>query len=206
MPRTPDAELEERIVAAAMRLLDRGGESAITLRAVAKEAETTTPTIYQRFKDREVLMQRLVGEATVELADILQPLRSIEAIFRNFIRHACAHPTRMSLLVATFGARYVAGEKMPALELLRAHITEEVGIKGREREDLALAIASLAFGTAQGMIAAGSDSNLAGQFLRSAVQALRLLLAAFSRGTTSRVAASGARASGLSTSKKRSDQ
>ena len=49
MPRTPDPELEDRIVAAAMRLLDRGGEEAITMRAVAQEAGTTTPTIYERF-------------------------------------------------------------------------------------------------------------------------------------------------------------
>ena len=64
MPRLPDAALEERIVAAAIRLLDRGGESAITLRAVAKEAGTSTPTIYQRFPDRATLMKKLIGQLT----------------------------------------------------------------------------------------------------------------------------------------------
>jgi len=181
MPRLPDAELEEKIVAAAMRLLDRGGEAAITLRAVAKEAGTTTPTIYQRFRDREVLMKGLIDRATDELMAIFLPLASLEAIFRSYLRHSQSHPMRVGLMVETFGARYVAGEKMPAFELLQAHIVEEVGIKGRECEDLALAIASLGFGTAQGMIAAGSDSRHAAQFQRTAVQALRMLLAAFSR-------------------------
>jgi AcrR family transcriptional regulator len=186
MPRPPDAELEERIVAAALRLLDRGGEAAVTLRAVAKEAGTTTPTIYQRFRDREVLMERLVDRATDEVVAILQPMASIEAIFLEYIRHCQAHPMRVNLMVETFGERYVAGDRMPAFELLRSRIVEEIGIKGRERDDLALAIASLGFGTAQGMIAAGSDSSHAAQFRRSALQALRLLLAVFSQSEKGR--------------------
>ena len=92
MPRVPDADLEERIVAAAMRLLDSGGEEAITLRAVAKEAGTTTPTIYQRFRDREVLMERLVDKATEEVMAILQPMATVEAIFREYLRHSPRAP------------------------------------------------------------------------------------------------------------------
>jgi len=67
MPRSPDPALEGRLIAAALRLLDRGGESAITLRAVAKEAGTTTPSIYERFRSREALMMRLVDHATDEV-------------------------------------------------------------------------------------------------------------------------------------------
>jgi len=40
-------------------------------------------------------------------------------------------------------------------------------------------VATLAFGTAQGMIAAGSDTRHAMQFQRSAVGALKMLLEAF---------------------------
>ena len=75
MPRTPDPELEDRIVAAAMRLLDRGGEGAITMRAVAAEAGTTTPTIYERFPDREALMRRVAKRGTDEVFAVLQPFR-----------------------------------------------------------------------------------------------------------------------------------
>ena len=189
MPRPPDAELEERIVAAAIRLLDRGGDRAITLRAVAKEAGTTTPTIYQRFRNREVLMKRLIDQITEETMVMFESTRSIEAMFRAFLDDSRAHPTRMNLTVQTFGARYVSGERMPAFELLQTRIEVEVGIRGRECEDLALAIASLAFGTAQGMIAAGKDSRHAAQFQRTALEALRMLLAAFSRNGKGRVAA-----------------
>jgi AcrR family transcriptional regulator len=196
MPRLPDAALEERIIAAATRLLDRGGESAITLRAVAKEAGTTTPTIYQRFPDRATLMKTLIARLTDDVMGILEPQASIEAIFRRYLRYSQSHSMRVGLMVETFGTRYVTGARMPAFELLQSRITEEAGIKGRECEDLALAIASLAFGTAQGMIAAGVDSKHTAQFQRTAVQALRMLLAAFSRGKKSRVTASGVRARG----------
>jgi AcrR family transcriptional regulator len=193
MPRLPDAALEQRIIAAATRLLDRGGEEAITLRAVAQEAGTSTPTIYQRFPDRATLMRRLIEQLTDGVMDILRPQPSIEAIFRRYLRYSQSHSMRVSLMVATFGARYVAGAKMPAFELLQSRITEEAGIKGRECEDLALAIASLGFGTAQGMVAAGVDSKHAAQFQRTAIQALRMLLAAFSPGKKSRVVAASAR-------------
>src|SRR5664279_3331999 len=99
--------------------------------------------------------------------DIFQPIASIQGIFRAYLRHSRSHPMRVGLMVETFGARYVAGEKMPAFELLQSRIVEEVGIRGRECEDLALAIASLGFGTAQGMIAAGNDTRQAAQFQRT---------------------------------------
>ena len=138
-------------------------------------------------------MKKLIGQLTDDLMDILGPQASIEAIFRRYLRYSQSHSMRVSLMVATFGARYVAGARMPAFELLQSRITEEAGIKGRECEDLALAIASLGFGTAQGMVAAGVDSKHAAQFQRTAIQALRMLLAAFSRGTKSKTPTSGAR-------------
>ena len=68
---------------------------------------------------------------------------------------------------------------MPALELLESRITSEMGIRGRAKEDLALAIASLGLGTAQGMIATGGKTRHAAQMQRTSVRALRMLLLAF---------------------------
>ena len=56
MPRHPDLEVEGHVLDAAYRLWRSKGERGLTMRAVAREAETTTPTVYQRFKDkREIL-------------------------------------------------------------------------------------------------------------------------------------------------------
>ena len=193
MPRKPDPVLEQKIVAAAARLLDRGGEAAVTLRAVAKEAGTTTPTIYERFHDRDGLIQQIVVLATEEIVAALQPKTSIQGMFEEYLRYCRAHPMRLNLTVGTFGKRYVAGEPMPAFDLLRFRITAQIGIRGRECEDLALAIASLAFGTAQGVIAAGKRTPHAKEFHRASLQALRRLLGAFTRKKPDRPRSLGSR-------------
>jgi AcrR family transcriptional regulator len=181
MPRAPDPEVETRIIEAALRLLDRGGEEAITLRSVAKEAGTTTPTIYERFSDREALMRRLIDHATHEVVSVLEPKSSIEGIFSEYLRFNCARPARFNLMIETFATRLGAGEEMPALNLLKARITSQTGLKGRGCEDLSLAIASLAFGTARGMIAAGNDTRHARDLRRASMSALKMLLAAFAK-------------------------
>ena len=162
-----------------MRLLDKGGDDAVTLRAVAKEAGTTTPTIYERFPNRDRLMEGVTDRVTEDLLEVLRPCKSVRAMFFAYLRESRAHPARASFEVRTFAARYVRGQETPGFDLLKSRLTEEIGIKGSAAEDLALAIASLAFGTAQGMIAAGSDTRQALQFQRSAVRALRILLEVF---------------------------
>lgn len=186
MPRTPNVTLEGKIIAAAMRLLDRGGEEAVTLRAVAKEAGTTTPTIYERLEDRDRLMRRLARQGTEDILSVLAPCKTVEALFSAYLRETQQRPNRVGFSVRTFGERYVAGEEMPAFDLLKTRIAQEVGVTGSNCEDLALAIATLAFGTTQGMIAAGSDTRQAVQFQRSATRALRMLLKAFGKKSSPR--------------------
>ena len=60
MPRQPDPDLEERILKAAQALWKRGGDKALTLRAVARAAGTNTPAVYRRFKDRRDLVRGLL--------------------------------------------------------------------------------------------------------------------------------------------------
>lgn len=180
MPRAPDPELEKKIVAAAMRLLDRGGESAITLRAVAKEAGTTTPTIYERFRDRDALLRRLVDFLTNQVLIALMPKKSVEELFSEYLRFNCPRPMRFNLMVDTFGTRLASGEKMPVYELLKSRISYQLGISGRKSEDLGLAVASLALGTVRGMIATGYDTKRAADLQKASLGALRLLLSAFS--------------------------
>jgi len=179
VPRISNAALEGEIIAAAMRLLDKGGDDAVTLRAVAKEAGTTTPTIYERFPNRDRLMEGVTDRVTEDLLEVLRSCKSVRAMFFAYLRESRAHPARASFEVRTFAARYVRGQETPGFDLLKSRLTEEIGIKGSAAEDLALAIASLAFGTAQGMIAAGSDTRQALQFQRSAVRALQILLEVF---------------------------
>ena len=63
MPRHPDPDLEERVLRAADGLWKRGGEHALTMRAVARAAGTNTPAVYRRWRrmsQRRLAAQRLI--------------------------------------------------------------------------------------------------------------------------------------------------
>lgn len=180
MPRKPDPELETRIIDAALRLLDRGGEDAITMRAVAQEARTSTPTIYERFPDRDAVLRGVAQRATEELYSRLREFDAVEKLAREYLRFSCDHPLRFDLTVETFGERSVAGEARPVFELLKSRLTSEVGVSGSKCDDLALAIASLFIGTARGMVASGIHTRHANELKRASLTALQHLLKAFS--------------------------
>ena len=59
MPRAADPELPSRILDAADALWREGADAAVTIRAVADRAATTTPTVYAYFKDRHALVVAL---------------------------------------------------------------------------------------------------------------------------------------------------
>jgi AcrR family transcriptional regulator len=57
-------KLRAEILAAATALLDRtGSEEAVTLRAVAREAGISAPSIYAHFPDREAIVDAIVDDA-----------------------------------------------------------------------------------------------------------------------------------------------
>ncbi|MFI6990478.1 TetR/AcrR family transcriptional regulator [Nonomuraea wenchangensis] len=62
------ARLRADILTAATGLLDRGGERALTLRAVAREAGVTAPSIYLHFPGRPAILLAVVHAAFAELA------------------------------------------------------------------------------------------------------------------------------------------
>ena len=179
MPKRPDPELGQRITAAALRLLDERGLEAVTMRSVASAAGTTTPTLYQRFDDRDALLAVMVDMIQDETMAKLRPARSVEGMVKVFIMFFRRHPRRFDLMVDTFGARLATAEPTPVFEMLQELLTKEIGIRGRQREDLALAIASLAIGTVRGMTAVGSDTRRGEDLRRVALSALRMLLTAF---------------------------
>ena len=69
MPREADPELETRVLAAALKLWNRGGEKAVTMRDVARAAGTTTPTLYERFKNKQDILKALRMQAQQHLFD-----------------------------------------------------------------------------------------------------------------------------------------
>ncbi len=62
MPRIADVTLHERILEATYKLVRKKGLQAVTLRAVAAAAQTTTPTVYERFSTKDDLLLALADK------------------------------------------------------------------------------------------------------------------------------------------------
>jgi len=98
MPPIPDRQLEERILKAAQRLWRTQGKRGLTLRAVAREAGTTTPTIYQRFRNKESLQLALALRFRDALNAELFSASSLEEAGRRYLRFAQDHPHEYELV------------------------------------------------------------------------------------------------------------
>jgi AcrR family transcriptional regulator len=179
MPRTPDPNLQQRIATAALRLLDEKGEQAVTMRAVAAAARTWTPTVYERFADRQALLAAVVDLWEQQLLAVMRSATGVEDLVEKFIRISCKYPRRFDLMADTFGARLAASAPQPGLEELKTRLREETSARGAVLDSLALAIASLVIGTTRAMIAAGPKRPRTRDLKNACFSALKLLLASY---------------------------
>lgn len=181
MPRVANPQLTARLLTGALRILDEQGMEAVSMRSVASAAGVTTGAIYERFADRDALMMGVVGLVQKDLLAAFQPSRSVEDMAKRFIGYYCRYPHRFALSLLLFDARLASGAPMPVYEMLKTLLTREIDVDVRIREHIGLALTSLTFGTIRSMIAAGPDSARGKQLRRSALIAIRLLIAAFPR-------------------------
>jgi|SRR5882672_2948673 len=113
MPPIADKYLEERILKAARRLWRTRGERGLTLRAVAHEADTTTPTLYKRFRNKEALRLALAYRLRDELNSQLFSSPSLEEVYRRYLRYAEENPHEYELLRLSWGHFFSPGNPRP---------------------------------------------------------------------------------------------
>src|SRR5260370_28366171 len=98
MPRKADARLEGRILDAAYRIWSRRGEHALTMRAVANASGTRTPTLYERFSNKEDLLSLLRRRARLNLFSAIKSSRTPAVGCRRVLAFFLAHPTDYPLI------------------------------------------------------------------------------------------------------------
>ncbi len=167
MPRKADAKLEGRILDAAYKLWKARGENALTMRAVAKAAGTTTPTMYQRFRDKRDLLVLLRSRALAKLVSILKPPCSPAATCQRFLAFASTHPNEYRLLTADWAARLSREEPKHTFDLIKRRLAEELGGTPESHAKLAIALGAIVHGTAMMLLADGVHENVSRE-LRSA--------------------------------------
>ncbi|HZQ93721.1 MAG TPA: TetR/AcrR family transcriptional regulator [Candidatus Sulfotelmatobacter sp.] len=182
MPRHPDPDVEQRILAAASRLWARGGEKLLTMRAVAKAAGTTTPTVYERFRDRDDILKGLRLRTRRELFAALTRTRTLHDAIERQLEFALDNRYAYEVLFDGVGRPPSLYEAWPSFNLMRERLAREIGGKPREHNRLMLALWSLMHGTAMLIIRGGFEGALRIQAIHACLDTADTIVQAARKG------------------------
>jgi AcrR family transcriptional regulator len=173
MPRPPDPELEERILKAAEVLWKRGGEQALTMRAVAKVAGTNTPAVYRRFRDRNELLRGLLLRIAKRIRQHFEPGETVEGMADAYIEYALKLPNEYQLFYShgsllnpprRRGAPAPIRESRPNFAFAEQVAAKQLGGLPEDYTQFALSLWALVHGTAtlllSGTIPSGHEAEL----------------------------------------------
>lgn len=178
MSRHPDPDLEQRILTAASKLWARGGEKALTMRAVAKAAKTTTPTVYERYRNRKDILRALRLKTRSELFAALETTRTLREAIARQIDFALHNSFAYEVLFDGVGKPPSLHESWPSYNLLRERLAQTLGGSQRHHNRLLLAIWTLTHGTAMLIIRGRFEGALRTQALHACLDAIDTLLEA----------------------------
>jgi AcrR family transcriptional regulator len=176
LPRQADPQLEQRILDAACRLWSRGGEKALTMRGVAKTAGTTTPTVYERYRDRDDILRAVRIQTRIELFAALSRTRSLMQACQRYLEFALEHRHAYEVLFDGFAQPPSLHEPWPSFNLMRLRLSERLGGDPRKHTRLMLSLWSLMHGTAMHLIRGGVAGPLRAQMIHSCLDGLEAIV------------------------------
>src|ERR1700687_6504137 len=118
------------------------------MRAVAKAAGTTTPTVYERYRDRDDILRALRLETRRELFAAVSQTRTLRQAVERHLQFALEHSHGYEVLFDGVGKPQSLHEPSPTFNLMRDRIATRLGGKPREHTRLMLAGLALMHGTA----------------------------------------------------------
>jgi AcrR family transcriptional regulator len=176
MPRKADQGLEGRILKAAYDLWGKHGAKALTMRAVARAAKTTTPTVYQRFRDKQEILELLRRRVQMNVYAAVEPARSLEEFCRRYLDFVLNHPNEYELLQVDWAARLERTEPRPSFELLKRRLAERLGGTSKQQARLALSLAALVHGFATQLLMSGVPQNVSRELMNACIEAYEALI------------------------------
>jgi AcrR family transcriptional regulator len=181
MPRQADPQLEERILDAASRLWARGGEKTLTMRAVAKAAGTTTPTVYERYRDRDDILRALRLRTRGELFAAVSRSKTLRESVQKHLDFALSNPHAYEVLFDAVGKPPSLHEPWPSFNLMRERLARQIGGSSREHNRLMLALWCLIHGTAILAIRGRFEGSLRAQAVHSCLDAFDAIVESATR-------------------------
>ena len=176
MPRQADPDLERRILDAASRLWARGGEKTLTMRAVAKVAGTTTPTVYERYRDRNDILRALRMQTRGELFAAISHTHTLPEAVHAYLAFALEHTHAYEMLFDGVAKPPSLHEPWPSFNLMRERVARRLGGTAREHTRLMLAAWSLMHGTAMLIIRGKFEGALRVQAVHACLDAIDAVL------------------------------
>jgi AcrR family transcriptional regulator len=176
MPREADPQLEQRILEAARKLWHKGGDKILTMRAVALAAGTTTPTLYERFKDRGEILSALSRKSQQSLFAALRSSRTPQAACQRYLEFALTHPNEYELVLVGWGGRVAANRETPNFDLFRKLLAKSLGGSPEQWAHLAAALFSQLHGTAKLLNGEHVPEEISRELRRCCLQACNVLL------------------------------
>ena len=176
MPRRADQQLEGRIVDAGYRLWSEGGERALTMRAVALAAKTTTPTLYERFRDKHDLIEFLRVRARERMFSALQPAKSAVEACRLGLEFALTNGNEYLLLTSDWAERLAREEPMPSYEYVKEKLAGDLGGEPSGYARLAMALVAQVHGAALLLLGAEVEKGIAVELKGACLEACKALI------------------------------
>ena len=174
MPRHADVKLEGRILDAAQVLWIKGGDQALTMRAVAEAAGTTTPSLYQRFPSKGDIRRALRQRAQKSMFEVLNSCGSPQEVSERYLAFALANPNQYQLIFAGWPAH--RDDPRPNLDLLKKKFAKWLGGTPVEQTSLLMAFLALLHGTAAVLIGQVIPASFSDNLCRSCVAACGVLV------------------------------
>ena len=154
------------------------------MRAVAKEAGTTTPTLYERFKDKRDLLNALRTRAQRKLFDAIRPAKSISEACQIALDFTRAHRHEYELVGKDWATRFSHGESTPSLDLIKLRLAEQVGGEPNDHSQLALAMTALYHGASTMLVEEELPAETANAIKEACVAATDALVASAQKKQT----------------------
>ncbi len=179
MPRKADPNLEKVIINAATRILDKRGIEAVTMRDVAQAAGTTTPTLYERFVDRDALLLGVLDHCAYEMAEQMKVTRNLQGMCEVFLDYFVEYPNRLDLIHGVWPQTVSTERERPTYDLAVDRLKKQHDHSQRNAEDIAQAMMALLLGTAMLMVGAGIKTRFSDDSRRRAIKTVKKLAEGF---------------------------
>lgn len=148
------------------------------MRAVAKAAGTTTPTVYERFRDRDEILRGLRLKTRRELFSRLSRAQTLREATERHLEFALENTYAYEVLFDGVGQPPSLNEPWPSFNLMRERLAREIGGTPRQHTRLMLALWSLMHGTAMLIIRGEFEGALRTQAIHSCLDAVQTVVEA----------------------------